>query len=62
MKARDWTYAKSKYYTYQDAIREQMIELAADPVIAAALAQIDMAYLAIDGRMAQLADEEEDNQ
>jgi len=58
----DWRYAKDKYTTYQAAIRARLPEALDDPIIALAVAQIEMAYLAIDGRMAQLAEQEEDDQ
>jgi len=60
MNSYTWKYAKEKYCTYQSAIREVVPEALKDPVIAAAVAQIDMAYLAIDARMAQLSDEDDE--
>lgn len=55
-----WRYAKDKYYTYPDAIRERMPEALKDPGIALAVAQIEMACLAIDGRKAQLCGDEDE--
>jgi len=60
MNSYTWKYAKEKYCTYPAAIREVVPEALKDPVIAAAVAQIEMAYLAIDARMAQLAEEDEE--
>ena len=58
MNSYTWKYAKEKYCTYQAAIREAVPEALKDPLIAAAVAQADMVYLAIDARMAQLAAED----
>lgn len=57
----DWLFIKKRYYTYQAAIRARMPEALSDPVIGLAVAQIEMAELAIDARMAQLADEGADD-
>lgn len=61
MNSYDWNYAKSRYYTYQSAIRELVPKALKDPIIALAVAQIEMAYLAIDSRMAQLAEQDDDD-
>lgn len=59
MNSDDWRYAKDKYTTYQAAIRARLPEALDDPIIALAVAQIEMAYLAIDARMAQLTDQDD---
>lgn len=55
MNAQNWRRVRDQYYTYQQAIRGEMPDMMEDPIIAAAVTQIEMANLAIDARMAQLS-------
>ena len=55
----EWNFAKREYNTYQSAIRGYLPDALNDPIIALAVAQIEMAYLAIDARMQEISGNDE---
>ncbi len=56
-----WKYHRNRYSTAADTVQREFPQVAADPVVVAALAQIQVAELALSARMEQLEDGDGDN-